>query len=58
MTPDGLTTLAERARAEHMTIIGVAVTPWHLAPKKVREAWVATVALVLSATRKGAEHVD
>ncbi len=53
MTPAGLTALAEKARAEHMQQLGLTPAPWHLAPPLMRTAWIATVALVVSAAREG-----
>lgn len=52
MTPAGIEHLASRARDEHMALLGLRPTPWHLAPQPVRTAWLATVALVLSETKR------
>ena len=53
MTQDGLMQLAERARAEHMSVLGLTGAAWHLATPAVRNAWLAAVALVV-AEMKGA----
>lgn len=52
MTQDGMAQLAERARADHMQVLGLTPSPWHLATPQVRAAWISTVALVLAATKR------
>lgn len=52
MTQDGVAALAEYARDEHMRALDLKPTPWHLAPKNTRAAWIGTVSLVLSEQKR------
>jgi hypothetical protein len=58
MTPTGISELAERARDAHSAVLGITPAPWHLAPKVVRDAWLATVALVIAQTKRESGNDD